>query len=101
MGIYDLPASVDYILNKTNYKDLLFIGHSQGGTTFFIFGSLRQEYTDKVKAGFMLAPIAYMAHAKSEFLKTISKFSNVLSASLLQKIFSGIKCFVLIIFFLF
>lgn len=32
MGIYDLPAEIDFILEKTGQEKLSYIGHSQGTT---------------------------------------------------------------------
>ncbi|XP_055381697.1 lipase 1-like [Condylostylus longicornis] len=37
IGIYDLPALIDYILMKTSSQKLHYIGHSQGSTVFFVF----------------------------------------------------------------
>ena len=82
MGQYDLPAVVDYILYATGRENLMYVGHSQGTTEFFIFNSLHPEYAEKVKAGFMLAPIAYMAHSKSTLLNTIAKFAGVIGVSM-------------------
>lgn len=32
MGMYDIPASLDYITELTNYPKVAYIGHSQGTT---------------------------------------------------------------------
>ena len=32
MGVYDTPAHIDFILEKTGYKQLTYIGHSEGTT---------------------------------------------------------------------
>jgi hypothetical protein len=32
MGLYDVPAEIDYILNVTGYEKLSYIGHSEGTT---------------------------------------------------------------------
>ncbi|CAG4991878.1 unnamed protein product [Colias eurytheme] len=62
IGNYDLPALIDYVLQETGYEKLNAIGHSQGTTIFFVMGSMRTEYNDKVNAFIALAPIAYLTN---------------------------------------
>lgn len=76
MGCHDLPAMIDYTLKKTNQEKLIYIGHSQGTTGFFVMASERPEYQEKIKAMFALAPVAYMTHMKSPFYQVISRFSH-------------------------
>uniref|UniRef100_A0A6P7G189 Lipase n=1 Tax=Diabrotica virgifera virgifera TaxID=50390 RepID=A0A6P7G189_DIAVI len=56
IGVYDLPAAIDYILNTTYQTSLYYVGHSQGCTTVFVMGSERPEYTNKIKLAVALAP---------------------------------------------
>ncbi|XP_044010331.1 lipase 3-like [Aphidius gifuensis] len=48
-GYYDVPASVDFILNITNQNSLIYIGLSMGATTIFITLSERPEYNSKIQ----------------------------------------------------
>ncbi|XP_063826002.1 lipase 1-like [Ostrinia nubilalis] len=64
MGIYDLPATIDFILEKTGKAKLSAIGHSEGNTIFYVLGSLMPEYNEKVSVMIALGPIAYFHHAK-------------------------------------
>jgi len=48
MGIYDIPAAIDYILEETNATKINYVGHSMGTTMFFVMGSERPEYMDKI-----------------------------------------------------
>ena len=36
MGVYDVPAVIDYILTTTGQPDLFYVGHSMGTTMFFV-----------------------------------------------------------------
>ena len=35
-GCYDVPNVIDYILERSSYRDLTYIGHSQGSLQFFV-----------------------------------------------------------------
>ncbi|XP_028138402.1 lipase 3-like [Diabrotica virgifera virgifera] len=56
IGVYDIPAVIDYILNATHQSSLYYVGHSQGCTTVFVMGSERPEYNEKIKLAIALAP---------------------------------------------
>ncbi|XP_011265903.2 lipase 3 [Camponotus floridanus] len=75
MGIYDLPAMIDYILNQTGEKQLFYIGFSQGTTQFWVLASLKPEYNRKIKLMLALAPVAYMGHLGG-LLKPLSVLGN-------------------------
>lgn len=76
MGIYDLPAMIDYILKQTGQKQLFYIGFSQGTTQFFVLMSLRPEYNKKIKLMSALAPVAYTGHLGG-VLRPLSFFANL------------------------
>lgn len=65
LGVYDLPAIINYILDKTETRQLHYCGLSMGTTTFFIFASEKQELLNKIRSNISLAPVANIRHAKS------------------------------------
>uniref|UniRef100_T1H449 AB hydrolase-1 domain-containing protein n=1 Tax=Megaselia scalaris TaxID=36166 RepID=T1H449_MEGSC len=65
IGIYDLPAMIDYILEKTQNQQIHYIGHSQGTTTLLVLLSEKPEYNKKLQSAHLLAPAAFMGHMKS------------------------------------
>ena len=67
MGVYDIPAAIDYILNVTSAQKLIYIGHSLGTTTFYAFATNRPEYSDKIVAQISMAPVAAIPHTTSIF----------------------------------
>ncbi|XP_069358092.1 lipase 3-like [Maniola hyperantus] len=69
IGLYDLPAMIDYVLSTTANEKLYYIGHSQGTTAFFAMLALKPEYNFKVNMMFALAPIAWISNAKSPIFK--------------------------------
>ncbi|XP_069688423.1 lipase 3-like [Periplaneta americana] len=65
MGIFDLPAEFDYVLEQTGQEDLYYVGHSMGTTMFYVLMSVKPEYSTKVRHMISLAPIAYMKNCRS------------------------------------
>jgi pimeloyl-ACP methyl ester carboxylesterase len=72
MGIYDLPAVIDYVLEQTGQGKLYYVGHSMGTTMFFVLTSSLPQYNAKIRLMTALAPIAYMAFVKSPLPKFFS-----------------------------
>ncbi|XP_036590995.1 lipase member K-like [Trichosurus vulpecula] len=64
LALYDLPASIDYIVKKTG-KKIYYVGHSQGTLTGFMAFSTLPKLAQEVKAFFALAPIFYLQHIRS------------------------------------
>ncbi|KAJ9595452.1 hypothetical protein L9F63_013363, partial [Diploptera punctata] len=73
MGVYDLPAEIDYVLSTTNHTSLSYVGHSMGTTMFFVMASTKPEYNSKVSHVIALAPVAFLRHTKSTFA-SITKY---------------------------
>jgi pimeloyl-ACP methyl ester carboxylesterase len=63
MGIYDVPATIDLILNVTGTEKLYYVGHSMGTTQFFVTMSELPDYNDKIYTAFLMAPSAYLSHS--------------------------------------
>ncbi|KAJ9593088.1 hypothetical protein L9F63_027670, partial [Diploptera punctata] len=76
MGIYDLPAEIDYILGETGQSDLFYVGHSMGTTMFYVLQSERPQYSNKIRHMISLAPIAYMGHV-TNLIADIGAYSPV------------------------
>ncbi len=65
MGTKDLPAGIDYILDQTEKKKLIYIGHSQGTTIFYVLLSSKPEYNEKIFFQLSAAPIGSISHTTS------------------------------------
>ncbi|XP_063894050.1 lipase 3-like [Helicoverpa armigera] len=68
IGRYDLPAMIDYVLDKKNETELVYIGHSQGSTAFFVMTSEVPEYNDKISLMVALSAPTAIPNMKSPFL---------------------------------
>ncbi|XP_053609806.1 lipase 1-like [Plodia interpunctella] len=60
IGYYDLPAMIDFVLDKTKMVSLSAIGHSQGNQVFYVLGAARPDYNKKIRVLIALAPICYL-----------------------------------------
>ncbi|KAK9400666.1 putative lipase, partial [Crotalus adamanteus] len=69
MAKYDLPASIDFVLQKTGQKQIYYIGHSQGTTIAFIAFSSNKQLASKIKLYIALAPVATVKNAKTPLAK--------------------------------
>ncbi|CAG7718831.1 unnamed protein product [Allacma fusca] len=65
MALFDLPALIDYALDKTGQKKLSYIGQSMGTTIYFMLASAIPSYNEKINVAIALAPIAFAGHMKS------------------------------------
>ncbi|NXF95838.1 LIPM Lipase, partial [Eubucco bourcierii] len=65
MAMYDLPATINYILQMTGQEQLHYVAYSQGTTTGFIAFSSMPELDRKIKMFFALAPITTNSNMKS------------------------------------
>lgn len=81
-GYYDLPATIDFILNKTKQNRLSAIGYSEGTTTMYVLGATRPEYNDKIKIFISLAPICYIHNAMS-YASLLMDFAPVVNDALI------------------
>ncbi|XP_062958306.1 lysosomal acid lipase/cholesteryl ester hydrolase [Cynocephalus volans] len=77
MAKYDLPASVNFILNKTGQKQVFYVGHSQGTTIGFIAFSQIPELAKRIKMYFALAPVVSVEFCASPLAK-LGRFPDLL-----------------------
>ncbi|XP_072948164.1 lipase 1-like [Epargyreus clarus] len=92
VGLYDVPALVDHILQNTGVDKLNYIGFSQGCTAYFIMCSERPDYRDKTAVMIALAPAVILVNQESVLLKTIFNsalfFKRILEMFGIHEIFS-------------
>lgn len=88
MGIYDLPAMINYIKNQTiseeSYKEkplfsnstkITYIGHSQGTSQLFAALTLMPNFFEKNLNGFIaLGPVTSLKNLSSTLLRYMVKF---------------------------
>lgn len=73
---YDLPAVIDYIMEIKGWDlKINYIGHSMGTTVLFAMLSTKPQYNKILRAGFALAPVAYMSDIRSP-IHLLARFSD-------------------------
>ncbi|RZB40755.1 Abhydro lipase domain containing protein, partial [Asbolus verrucosus] len=75
IGLYDVPAMVDYIITTTGQNKIFHVGHSQGTTAFYVMCSMKPEYNKKIRAHFSMAPVAFVSHMISPFMQMLAKIN--------------------------
>jgi hypothetical protein len=81
MGRYDIPNSIDYVLNVTGQPTLgAYIGYSLGVSTFFIGAIEVPRLNDKVELMIGMGPTVSSAHLKNYFryMARFEKFYQVI-----------------------
>lgn len=88
LGVFDLSATIDYVLENNLNKSLSLIGFSQGTTTSLILLSTLPEYNKKLKSLYLLAPVVFVNKANAEFMDTfVHSYIHKLDFSRLQHSF--------------
>ncbi|XP_034256405.1 lipase 3-like isoform X3 [Thrips palmi] len=76
MGLHDLPALVDYVLERSGQDDLHYIGHSMGSTGMMVLLSSRPEYNRKIRLATFLAPVAYVSRLRSRLFTQLASVAG-------------------------
>jgi lysosomal acid lipase/cholesteryl ester hydrolase len=85
----DVPAVVDYILDKTGSKHVSYVGFSQGSAQVFAALSLCEDLNHKINHVFALAPAMKPKQIKNEYIvKLLEKYGpNVIYSLFGRKAF--------------
>lgn len=81
MGMYDLPAAIDYVLDTTSKPTLDYVGFSMGTTVFWVMLSERPDYAEKVNVMVAMGPVAFVQHVQGP-LRFAAPFVNIIERSL-------------------
>lgn len=87
MGLYDMPASLNYVLKVTRQKKLSFVGYSIGCTMFFVAMITHPELNERVDVMFAFAPTSTLADFRVTPVRTFLPLWNFLHVILNKKKF--------------
>lgn len=77
IGVYDIPAFVDFVIEKTSFQKVYYIGHSQGTTALAVFLSERPEYNDKIMLSCLMGSVISMDEGVKANVVTLLKYFMV------------------------
>ncbi|XP_068623064.1 gastric triacylglycerol lipase-like [Battus philenor] len=73
---HDIPAIIDYIMENKGWDiKINYIGHSMGTTILFALLSTKTQYNKVLRAGYALAPVAFMTNIRSP-IRLLARFSD-------------------------
>ena len=75
MAKYDLPAMIEYVIQKTGNEGIYYAGHSQGTEQAFAGFGLNPDLGRKVKTFFALAPVSNISGIESP-IKLLAPFAK-------------------------
>ncbi|KAL7041837.1 hypothetical protein ACKWTF_000920 [Chironomus riparius] len=64
MGVYDLPALIDYTLKVSGSDKVYYVGHSQATTQELVFLSMRPEYNRKIIQSHLMSTAGAFANPR-------------------------------------
>ncbi|XP_068625103.1 lipase 1-like [Battus philenor] len=92
IGMYDVPAIIEHVLQQTRADAVSYVGFSQGVGAFLVMCSERPGYCDKTKVLIALAPASRQTNTRSIPYRTLTESINALESVLysagIQEVFS-------------
>lgn len=79
-ALVDIPAVVDYVLEKTKVPNVGYVGHSQATYTIFALLSNKSKYTKLIKPIVAVAPVSHFKHMTSIgrlLMRGVDKFTGL------------------------
>lgn len=91
IALFDVPAVIDYVLERRNKKSLAYVGHSQGNLIMFILQSFHPEWSRKVKPFIALSPVAFIPNIYYGAARALIKLieSTLITTTRLNRILKG------------
>ncbi|EDS31959.1 lipase 1 [Culex quinquefasciatus] len=79
IGYYDVPAMINYVLNRTNARKLHYVGFSQGTIVGLIALTSRPQYNEKIVQLQELSPAIYVYRNPSVIMRTLAFMAKSLA----------------------
>ncbi|XP_075159953.1 lipase 3-like isoform X3 [Haematobia irritans] len=94
----DVPAKIDYILEKTKFSSLHYIAYSQGTTNLMMALSKDPSYNQKLRSTHLIGPAVFVCHVAgffpaigAPFVGTSNPISRILGTLPTYEVFSFLR----------
>ncbi|XP_066152036.1 lipase 1-like [Euwallacea fornicatus] len=77
LGLFDLPAMIDFILVSTNTTKIGYVGFSEGTTQFFVMTSELPEYNSRIKKAVFWAPVTDMYRISNGLINLLAQYQSI------------------------
>lgn len=84
IGLFDVSAMLDFVLDQTKEAKTFYVGHSQGTCALLALLSSVQQYNDMILQGHLLAPAVFMKHSSSPMLTIPARRADTLMVSCIE-----------------
>ncbi|GMF46814.1 unnamed protein product [Phytophthora fragariaefolia] len=72
MGLFDLPAMINYVKDTSGRLTISYVGHSQGVTQALVGFAANQTLAKSVSYFGALAPVSWLGHSKAELFVALA-----------------------------
>lgn len=71
-GVYDVPATLEFITEKIgNFSRVIFIGYSLGTTVGFVYSSVRNKHAEKfLKGSIAITPVTSREYSTRDAIES-------------------------------
>ncbi|CRK94337.1 CLUMA_CG007852, isoform A [Clunio marinus] len=77
IGLFDLPAMLNFVFDYTKDSKTFYVGHSQGGSSLLALLSSLPKYNEKIIQAHLLTPAAFMKNSTMVLQKISDKIGKV------------------------
>jgi hypothetical protein len=72
MGLYDLPAMINYVQDTSGRSTISYVGHSQGVTSALVGFAANQTLAESVSYFGAMAPVSWLGNSKAELFVALA-----------------------------
>lgn len=87
IGYYDIPAAINFVLQKTRQKKVRYVGHSQGCTVFAVALTMHPDLNRKISSAYLMTPAIFVHHMSSMLRSLVANEKEIQEIAALLRIY--------------